>query len=115
MDIRSEIVICDVIFDDNIPIDFIPTVECALRSNSINVLKHEQHLFPNGGETHVYLLSASHLAIHTWPESNYVSLDVYTCSGEGSAVQITNDIIYKYNEKIDKINIRKLDRGSFEV
>ena len=33
-----------------------------------------------GGATGAVVLAESHLAIHTWPERNEVSLDVYVCN-----------------------------------
>ncbi len=33
-----------------------------------------------GGITGVVLLAESHLAVHTWPEQNAVTLDVYVCN-----------------------------------
>jgi S-adenosylmethionine decarboxylase len=33
-----------------------------------------------GGITGVVLLAESHLAVHTWPESGSVTLDVYVCN-----------------------------------
>lgn len=40
-----------------------------------------------GGVTGVVLLAESHLAVHTWPETGNVTLDVYVCnfSGDNSA------------------------------
>jgi S-adenosylmethionine decarboxylase len=39
------------------------------------------HQFNVGnGITGVVLLAESHLAIHTWPELNYVTLDVFVCN-----------------------------------
>ena len=40
-----------------------------------------------GGVTGTILLAESHLAIHTWPETGNVTLDVYVCnfSGDNSA------------------------------
>jgi len=34
----------------------------------------------DGGVTGVVVLAESHLSIHTWPESGYVTLDVYVCN-----------------------------------
>ena len=34
----------------------------------------------SGGVTGVIVLAESHLYIHTWPESGYVTLDVYVCN-----------------------------------
>jgi S-adenosylmethionine decarboxylase len=38
------------------------------------------HQFPGGGVTGTVVLAESHLAVHTWPESNYVTLDVFVCN-----------------------------------
>jgi S-adenosylmethionine decarboxylase proenzyme len=37
------------------------------------------HQFEPRGVTGTVLLAESHLAIHTWPELRYASLDVYVC------------------------------------
>jgi S-adenosylmethionine decarboxylase len=40
----------------------------------------QRHRFPDpGGVTALYLLSESHLAIHTFPESGVATLDLYCC------------------------------------
>jgi S-adenosylmethionine decarboxylase len=38
------------------------------------------HQFPGGGVTGTVVLAESHLAVHTWPESSYVTLDVFVCN-----------------------------------
>jgi S-adenosylmethionine decarboxylase proenzyme len=43
------------------------------------VLGTKYHWFAPQGVTGVVLLSESHLSIHTWPESNFATLDVFTC------------------------------------
>lgn len=35
------------------------------------------HNFPGGGYTAVLCLTESHLSIHTWPEHNYLTFDVF--------------------------------------
>ena len=35
------------------------------------------HNFPGGGYTGVVCLTESHLSIHTWPERNYVTFDIF--------------------------------------
>ncbi len=35
------------------------------------------HNFPGGGFTAVVCLTESHLSIHTWPELNYITFDVF--------------------------------------
>ena len=46
----------------------------------VTVIKDVYHEFPGGGLSIVYILSASHLAIHTWPEYEFVHFDLITCS-----------------------------------
>jgi S-adenosylmethionine decarboxylase proenzyme len=38
------------------------------------------HQFEPQGVTGTVLLAESHLAIHTWPEHGFVSIDVYVCN-----------------------------------
>jgi S-adenosylmethionine/arginine decarboxylase-like enzyme len=52
-----------------------------LKKNNINVLKETHFIFePTKGATFLYLLSESHLAIHTWPEKGLVNVDFYLCN-----------------------------------
>ncbi len=47
----------------------------------LNVVGELFHTFADaGGVTGLVLLAESHLAIHTWPELNAVTLDVYVCN-----------------------------------
>lgn len=38
------------------------------------------HQFEGGGVTGAVILAESHLAVHTWPESCTVTLDVFVCN-----------------------------------
>lgn len=38
------------------------------------------HFAPEGGVTGVIILAESHVALHTWPEERYVTLDVFVCN-----------------------------------
>ncbi|WIA15363.1 hypothetical protein OEZ85_002027 [Tetradesmus obliquus] len=43
-------------------------------------LGHSCHVFAGTqGVTCVFLLSESHLSLHTWPEHHYAALDIFTC------------------------------------
>ena len=44
-----------------------------------NILNKIYHKFEPVGFTILYLLSESHLSIHTFPERNYIAVDLYTC------------------------------------
>lgn len=51
---------------------------------NLTVVKSIFHSFKPQGKTIVYILSESHLAIHTWPEHKLVHVDLVSC------VKITN-------------------------
>lgn len=43
------------------------------------ILHKIDHLFTPQGITLIYMLSESHISIHTFPEKNYAAMDIYTC------------------------------------
>ena len=43
------------------------------------VLGKMEHRFEPQGLSIIYMLSESHISIHTFPEQRYLALDVYTC------------------------------------
>jgi len=57
------------------------------------ILQKTEHQFHPQGCTILYLLSESHISIHTFPEKNYMALDIYTCR-EYSDDTVYNEIYY---------------------
>jgi len=85
-------------------------VELSLTSHGMNVLQKNAHFFDGhiGALTSFYLLSESHLSLHTWPENNYIALDLFTC-GNVKTLQIVEEIIDYLKPKSYKI--KKIIRG----
>ena len=85
-------------------------VELSLTTNNMHIVKKEVVFFNNfdGAFTSVYLLSESHLSIHTWPEKEYIALDVFTC-GSVNTLKIVNEIIEIL--KPETYKIQKIERG----
>lgn len=53
----------------------------AVRDAGLQAVGELFHRFPApGGITGVVLLAESHVAVHTWPELDAVTLDVYVCN-----------------------------------
>ena len=46
---------------------------------SFQVLHRKVHTFDPIGLTMFYLLSESHISVHTFPERRFMALDIYTC------------------------------------
>ncbi len=61
----------------------------------LTVLRTSTHQFEPYGVTSLFLLSESHLSIHTWPEHGKFAMDVYSCNDNYSEMEI-EDIIRKY-------------------
>ena len=61
----------------------------------LTVLRTSTHQFEPYGVTSLFLLSESHLSIHTWPEHGKFAMDVYSCNDNYSEMDIES-IIRKY-------------------
>jgi S-adenosylmethionine decarboxylase len=66
---------CKLIENTNLVLLF----EDAIRQSGATILNYNEHKFPNGGITFVYLLSESHCSVHTYPEHNSLFIDLFTC------------------------------------
>jgi len=55
--------------------------QAAVANAGLTMVGDFFHGFGTGsGVTGVVVLAESHLAIHTWPETHYVTLDVFVCN-----------------------------------
>jgi S-adenosylmethionine decarboxylase len=55
------------------------TITNAVQLAGATLLQLISHRFEPQGVTGLALLAESHLSIHTWPESGYAAVDVFTC------------------------------------
>ena len=55
------------------------TLDNAAKLANAKVLHLISNKFEPQGVTAIALLAESHLSIHTWPESNYSAVDIFTC------------------------------------
>ena len=55
------------------------TLNNASKLANATILNLISHKFKPQGVTAIALLAESHLSIHTWPESNYAAIDIFTC------------------------------------
>jgi S-adenosylmethionine decarboxylase len=58
------------------------------------ILEEVEHQFTPQGCSILFLLSESHLSIHTFPEKNHMSFDIYTCRQYNDNNEYNE--IYKY-------------------
>ena len=55
------------------------TLNRAAKLAKASVLNLISNKFEPQGVTAIALLAESHISIHTWPESNYSAVDIFTC------------------------------------
>ncbi len=73
------------------------------------VVNQSFHRFEPHGVSGVVVIAESHLSIHTWPEYNFASVDVYTCGNK-----IDPWIAYEYlNKELNAggSNVLEVKRG----
>ncbi|MDO6736917.1 S-adenosylmethionine decarboxylase [Wenyingzhuangia sp. 2_MG-2023] len=58
------------------------TYETLLKKAGFTILLFNEHHFPEQGYTCFWLLGESHLAIHTFPESNKSYVELSSCNKE---------------------------------
>jgi S-adenosylmethionine/arginine decarboxylase-like enzyme len=52
----------------------------SLVFQSFHVVNTVEYFFEPQGFTRIYVLKESHVAVHTYPEHGYISVDVYICN-----------------------------------
>ena len=57
-----------------------PILDIVVKDCNLNVVNEAGHQFEPFGVTYVYVLSESHLSIHTYPENAEAYMDIFCCS-----------------------------------
>jgi S-adenosylmethionine decarboxylase proenzyme len=91
-------------------------IEHILQTANIHLLSKNVHFFNlvienvkiEGAFTALYLLSESHLSIHTWPEKDFIAIDIFTC-GDCNINYIADKLIDYFEPKNKKLTL--LNRG----
>lgn len=79
-------------------------------SESQNIpLEVSIHTFRPRGITGVVLLAESHIAIHTWPEIEYVAIDIFTCGESANANKALEFLRKELHPQ--KITVKAMKRG----
>ncbi len=83
-------------------------VEAARRANT-HVWAVSFHRVPPDGVSGVVVISESHLSVHTWPEVQYMALDIYTC-GEESVPEVAVEYVLE-QVRATHTHITEITRG----
>lgn len=72
-----------------------PLMKKIIHDMNLNVVGEVKNQFQPYGATLLYLLSESHLSIHTFVEERYCTIDLYCCNPEIDMNDVL-EIIYNY-------------------
>lgn len=64
------------------------------------ILNETTHIFEPIGCSILFLLSESHISIHTFPEKNHLSFDIYTCR-QYNDNEVYNNIFHFLVDKLE--------------
>lgn len=94
-----------------------------VEASGLTAVNEVFHAFPGteqdetGGITGTVLLAESHLALHTWPELQAVTLDVYVCNystdNSEKASRLLNSLVRLFDP--EEANRQSLERGQVGV
>jgi len=83
----------------------------ATKSAQNTPLKIAVHKFNPQGITGVVLLAESHIALHLWPEFNYLAIDIFTCGDKAKPFKALQYLRKKFKPK--KVQVYKIKRGNY--
>ncbi len=79
----------------------------------LTVVNSVIHHFSPIGVSGVVVIEESHVAIHTWPEHNYVAIDFFTCNEQ---YDVTKGIAFlKEKFKAEQVETKEITRGSLNT
>jgi S-adenosylmethionine decarboxylase len=81
---------------------------------NFTILGEVDHDFHPQGCSFIFLLSESHLSVHTFPERNHLSFDLYTCrqypENDTTYIEIYNILCKKLEASFVASNYKVIDR-----
>lgn len=58
----------------------------AIKKSNLTKIRSHYHQFRPTGVTGIVLLAESHITMHSWPEYNYLAIDLFTCGDKNKAM-----------------------------
>ena len=108
LDERGKHLLLDIWLNEVLTDQIVRRIEDIVRRR-FEVVRETRKLFEPQGETVVFILSESHFTIHTYPEFNYVSLDIYVCDVDAHLDGVADEILSEL--KVKEFNKFLLPRG----
>ena len=83
-------------------------LDAARRARS-TALAISSHKFSPHGITAFVLLAESHISMHSWPEKNYLAVDIFTCGEKTMPFKALEYLKEIYQPK--RVDVREIKRG----
>jgi S-adenosylmethionine decarboxylase len=83
-------------------------MDSICNAHHYSILQKIEHVFEPQGFSVLYLLSESHMSIHTFPERDYLAFDLYTCrnyANNDEYNQIYNTMVTEFDAIPETPNI----------
>lgn len=82
-------------------------IDTVISMTDLRCLGEIFYQFEPAGVSGVYLLAESHISVHTWPENEYLALDIFSCGDEKKSLEALELILKlfdprEYEKKIIK-------------
>ena len=95
------------------PEDISAAFVAALGRAGATIVQALTHVFPGQGLTCVLILSESHAALHTWPETGSVHIDIFSCSSRLKSLEAIDDLSRSFGARhVSVQEIRRADGHS---
>jgi S-adenosylmethionine decarboxylase len=92
------------------PDDVSATFVAALRRAGATIVQALTHVFPGAGLTCVLILSESHAALHTWPETGTVHIDIFSCSSRLKSLEAIDELSRSFGARHASVQeVRRAD------
>jgi S-adenosylmethionine decarboxylase len=102
MDTKGKHLLCDIWLDESVSDELVKKITDVIDTN-LTVMNRSSYKFEPEGLTVAYILAESHFTMHTYPESNYLSVDIYICSNDF-------DLDLLLVKMLDGLKVRKLTK-----
>ncbi len=103
----------DDVPDESALRDFMALLAAAVGRHGLEMLGEYSHFFQPNGFTAAIVLAESHIAVHTWPEQEYVSADIFVCNyskdNTKAAEALADEMISIF--KAERVKRQQIKRG----
>jgi len=81
----------------------------ALGRAGATIVQALTHVFPGDGLTCALILSESHAALHTWPETGTVHLDIFSCSSRLKSLEAIDELSRVFGAR--RVSVQEIRRA----